>query len=79
MSYVVVITMVVQLISAAKHDNYLLKEVHLPQNATLAIDRIYIDYEQFQRLTEEGNQLRLCFSRVWRYFILLYVSILILR
>jgi len=36
------------------NDHYLLKEVHLPQNSTLAMDRAYIDYAQFQRLTEEG-------------------------
>ena len=46
--------MVVRLTSAAKHDHYLLKEVHLPQDATLAMDRAYIDIAQFQRLTEEG-------------------------
>lgn len=46
------VPMVVQLISAAKHDHYLLKEVHLPKNATLAMNRAYIDYAQFQRLTE---------------------------
>lgn len=54
MRYVVGVPMVVQLTSAAKHDHYLLKEVHLPQNATLAMDRAYIDYAQFQRLTDEG-------------------------
>lgn len=54
MRYIVGVPMVVQLTSAAKHDHYLLKEVHLPQNATLAMDRAYIDYAQFQRLTEEG-------------------------
>lgn len=48
------VPMVVQLTSAAKHDHYLLKEVHLPQDSTLAIDRAYIDIAQFQRLTEEG-------------------------
>jgi hypothetical protein len=35
--------MVIQLTSAAKHDHYLLKEVHLPKDATLAMDRAYID------------------------------------
>ena len=33
--------MVVQLTSAAKHDHYLLKEVHLPKDSTLAMDRGY--------------------------------------
>ena len=46
--------MVVQLTSATKHDHYLLKEVHLPKDSTLAMDRGYIDIAQFQRLTDEG-------------------------
>ena len=46
--------MSVQLTSVAKHDHYLLKEVHLPKNSTLAMDRGYVDIAQFQRLTEEG-------------------------
>jgi hypothetical protein len=48
------VPMVIDLTSAAKHDHYLLKEVHLPKDSTLAIDRAYIDYAQFQRFTEEG-------------------------
>lgn len=48
MKYVVGVPMVVQLTSAAKHDHYLLKEVHLPKDSTLAIDRTYIDIAQFQ-------------------------------
>lgn len=39
MKYHVGVPMVVQLTSAAKHDHYLLKEVHLPKDSTLAIDR----------------------------------------
>lgn len=54
MKYYVGVPMVVQLTSAAKHDHYLLKEVHLPKDSTLAMDRGYIDIAQFQRLTEEG-------------------------
>ena len=54
MKYIVGVPMVVQLTSAAKHDHYLLKEVHLPKDSTLAMDRAYIDYAQFQRLTDEG-------------------------
>ncbi len=54
MKYHVGVPMVVQLTSAAKHDHYLLKEVHLPKDSTLAMDRGYIDVAQFQRLTEEG-------------------------
>ena len=54
MKYQVGVPMVVQLTSAAKHDHYLLKEVHLPKDSTLAMDRAYIDIAQLQRLTEEG-------------------------
>ena len=54
MKYHVGVPMVVQLTSAAKHDHYLLKEVHLPKDSTLAIDRAYIDIAKFQRWTEEG-------------------------
>jgi hypothetical protein len=54
MKYHVGVPMVVQLTSAAKHDHYLLKEVHLPRGANLAIDRAYIDIAQFRRLTGEG-------------------------
>ncbi len=54
MKYQVGVPMVVQLTSAAKHDHYLLREVHLPKDSTLTMDRAYIDYAQFQRLTEEG-------------------------
>lgn len=43
MEYRVGVPMVVQLISAAKHDHYLLKEVYLPQAPTLPIDHAYID------------------------------------
>ena len=54
MKYVVGVPMVVELTSATKHDHYLLKEVHLPKDSTLAIDRAYIDIAQFRRLTDEG-------------------------
>ncbi len=54
MKYLEGVPMVVQLTSAAKHDHYLLKEVHLPSDSTITMDRAYIDYAQFQRLTEEG-------------------------
>ena len=47
--------MSVQLTSVAKHDHYLLKEVYLPKNSTLAMDRGYVDIAQFQRLPEEGG------------------------
>ncbi|MDO5036137.1 MAG: hypothetical protein Q4D93_04170 [Porphyromonas sp.] len=45
--------MEVQLTSAAKRDHYLLKEVHLPKDSVLAMDRAYIDHAQFQQPTEE--------------------------
>ncbi|BAR97194.1 mobile element protein [Prevotella intermedia] len=54
MKYHVGVPMVVRPTSAATHDHYLLKEVHLPKDATLTMDRAYVDYAQFQRLTEEG-------------------------
>lgn len=54
MKYIVVVPMVVELTLVAKHDYYLLKEVHLPKDSTLAIDRAYIDIAQFRRLTDEG-------------------------
>lgn len=54
MKYLIGVPMVVQLTSAAKHDHYLLKEVHLPKGSSLAIDRAYMDIARFQRLTEEG-------------------------
>ena len=54
MKYHVGVPTVVQLTSATTHDQYLLKEVHLPKDATLAMDRAYVDYAQFQRLTDEA-------------------------
>ncbi|MFR9547045.1 MAG: IS4 family transposase [Rikenellaceae bacterium] len=54
MKYNVGVPMVVQLTSAAKHDHYLLKEVHLPKSSILAVDRAYIDIAEFERLSEEG-------------------------
>lgn len=34
--------MVVQVTSVTKHDHYLLKEVHLPEDFTLVMDRAYV-------------------------------------
>ena len=62
MKYHVGVPMVVQLTSAAKHDHYLLKEVHLPKDSTLAMDRGYVDIAQFERLTEEG----VCYVTKWK-------------
>ena len=42
--YHVGVSTVVQLTSATTHDQYLLKEVHLPKDATLTMDRAYVDY-----------------------------------
>lgn len=50
MKYQMGVLMVLQLTSAAKHDRYLLKEIHLPKDATLAMARAYVDYAHFQRL-----------------------------
>ena len=44
MMYHVGVPTVVQLPSATTHDQYLLKEVHLPKDATLTMDRAYVDY-----------------------------------
>ena len=54
MKYQVGVPMVVELTSATKHAHYLLKKVHLPKELTLTMDRAYIDYAQFHRLTEDG-------------------------
>lgn len=43
MKYHVGVPMVVLFRSAAKRDHYLLKEVHLSKDFTLAMDRGYID------------------------------------
>ena len=43
MKYQVGMPMAVELTSAAKHDHYLLKKVHLPKESTLTMDRAYID------------------------------------
>lgn len=40
--------------SAATHDHFLLKELNLHSGDILAIDRAYIDYEQFEKMTQEG-------------------------
>ena len=44
LKYHVGVPTVVQLTSATTHDQYLLKEVHLPKDATLTMDRAYVDY-----------------------------------
>lgn len=52
MRYHVGVPMVVQLTSAAKHDHYLLKEVHLPKDSTLAMDRGYIVWKFVNQFTK---------------------------
>ena len=54
LKYHVGVPTVVQLTSAATHDHYLLKEVHLPKDATLTMNREYVDYTHFQQLKGEG-------------------------
>ena len=44
MKFHVGVPTVVQLTSVTTHDQYLLKEVHLPKDATLTMDRAYVDY-----------------------------------
>ncbi|MFR9496751.1 MAG: transposase [Rikenellaceae bacterium] len=40
--------------SAATHDHFMLEKLHLEPGSYLAIDRAYLDYEQLERLTQEG-------------------------
>ncbi len=40
--------------SAATHDHFLLKELHLEEGSFIALDRAYINYKEFERLTSEG-------------------------
>lgn len=40
--------------SAATHDHFLLKELNLEPGSFIAIDRAYIDYVEFERLTQSG-------------------------
>ena len=69
MKYHVGVPMVVQLTSAAKHDHYLLKEMHLPKDSTLAMDRDYVDIAQIQRLTEEDVCYVTEIKKTWKYFL----------
>lgn len=41
--------------SAATHDHFMLKILELPEGSFLAIDRAYIDYEAFERMTASGT------------------------
>ena len=40
---------------AAKHDHYLLKEVHLPKDSTLAMDRGYVDNRTSRSISSMGT------------------------
>ena len=39
---------------AVRHDHVLLSELHLPQGSIIVFDRAYVDYAQYQRLTDDG-------------------------
>ena len=39
---------------AARNDQMLLKEVHLPKSSIIVFDRGYVDYAQYERFTQEG-------------------------
>ncbi len=40
--------------SAATHDHFMLKELQLEEGSFIALDRAYINYAEFERLTHEG-------------------------
>lgn len=40
--------------SAATHDHCLLKQINLPKGSYITFDRAYIDYREFERLTQQG-------------------------
>lgn len=40
--------------SAATHDHFMLKELNLEPGSFIALDRAYVNYKEFERLTEEG-------------------------
>ena len=40
--------------SAATHDHFMLKILQLPQGSFLVIDRAYIDYKEFEAMTQNG-------------------------
>ena len=40
--------------SAATHDSFMLKELQLEEGSFIALDRAYINYSEFERLTQEG-------------------------
>lgn len=44
----------VRFTSAATHDSFMLKVLELPKGSYLAIDRAYIDYEEFEKMTKRG-------------------------
>ncbi len=46
---------VLQGTDAAKHDHYLLKEVHLPKDFTLAMDRGYVDNRTSRFISSMGT------------------------
>ena len=40
--------------SAATHNHCLLKQINLPKGSYITFDRAYIDYWEFERLTQQG-------------------------
>ena len=40
--------------SAATHDHCLLKQINLPKGSYITFDRAYIDYREFERMTQQG-------------------------
>ena len=40
--------------SAATHDHCLLKQINLPKGSYITFDLAYIDYLEFERLTQQG-------------------------
>ena len=44
----------VRFTSAATHDSFMLSPAHLPSGAIVALDRAYVDYEKFERMTQQG-------------------------
>jgi hypothetical protein len=56
MKYTEGVPMVVDLTSAAKHDHYLLKEIHLPKDSTPEINCACIDFIAFMENPNKGQK-----------------------
>lgn len=44
----------VRFTSTATHNSFMLSPTHLPSRAVVALDRAYVDYEKFERMTGQG-------------------------